>query len=247
MKRLVLPKSSGFRPLHFKLLTSLLFVLGCAHAVAQISGLSGYELRSPEWPNKDVHETVQLAGQTFSVPHSMVERPQELQPNASAGEVALRVLWPDMTGYRKRLADFFRDKRHEREFIDLAFKAKRNGEGMSEHLDTVYKRLARGATRQGPEGLRILTLSGDNAPYLDQVFYEPGLRNGFVARCRTRQTNIKIKSSRAVSTCRRTIKIADGLLLSYAFPRKLLSDWIEMDTRTRALYRDLRKTAAEKG
>jgi len=240
MKPLLLPRSSGFKPIQFKVLTVLLFALACAHAVAQLSGLSGYELHSPKWPYKEVHESVQLADTDFNIPHSMVERPEQLQPDASSGKVAMRVLWPEMTGYRKRLSDFFQDKHHERKFIDMELEHKRGAEGMGTHLDTVYKRLARGQARNGPAGLRILTLSGEKSPYLDQVYFEPGKRPGFVARCRTRQTGSALKSARAASVCRRTIKMGDDLLLSYTFPRSLLAKWGQLDLETRRLFNSLR-------
>lgn len=96
-------------------------------------------------------------------------------------------------------------------------------------LDKVYLHLFMAEQVSGPAGLIGKPLRGDDGFEGETVWYDPLSPMPFVAKCQAAPVPDE------PDLCMRTVRLTDGLSVTYSFHETLLFDWPAFDETTRAV------------
>ncbi len=231
-----LPRASGMRPFHFTLLTIAITAMTLVYMAYIGARWSGYWRSEVLWMDAPELVSAQVGGQNFLIPPSLMRAQSKfslLSGRSETNTLQLDALWPSMSGFHQQRAAQSSSRKSNANLILIDITRNDGGETMRDRLDTVYRRLARGPASEGPAGLKVLTLSSPVALKTDQIVYEPGRKNGFIARCR--------KAADTAATCTREARISKTLAVSYRFKRSLLANWGRLDRRVNDLIKSIAK------
>lgn len=208
----------------FTILSLAMLALGAAHIAERTShwNSSWQAYAAASQRNGPVSLTV---GRTaFELPPAYLsterQRAKVLQDRAAFSAVTLAMTWPNLMPAGPGSDAEATGKAALPVVVELEFSPGR--ESMRARLDPFYRRLARSGVLSGPNGLKMLRLSGKGARNRDLIVYDPAHNNGFIARCR------KDRTSRQ-TLCHRAIVLASGLELRYRFDQALLAEWRTID------------------
>ncbi|ADZ70059.1 hypothetical protein [Polymorphum gilvum] len=228
------PGPTGIRPLHFTALTVLLALLAAAYVAKMVGGWFAGTERLLTRTEEVAPVSLSIGRHAFAIPANMLRRPDQRIPGLRHDLVYLELIWPSLSGFTRDMAYAFGDTGAESRTIALEIAVARQAEGMSERLDTVYRRLARGGEAPGPAGLTMLDLAGEGEAGTDYVVFEAGRDGGFVARCQVP------RDAAAPAFCSREVRLGRDLLLTYRFKRAALHNWGRLDRRILDLVHSLR-------
>lgn len=219
-----LPAASGANPRRFRLLLLAILVLGLAHIAERAAYWSGNWNAHSSLNNNSVPVSIRIGTTGFELPLDYITRPTQravaLSGTTSFNALKLSMAWPYLTpAIGSQDAGTFSSTRQTL-IVELEHSPGR--ESMRARLEPFYRRLARGGELNGPNGLKILTLSSRSAATPDLIAYDPDRPNGFIARCMTTKSTQQ-------ATCYRAVVFSPGLELRYRFDQDLLAEWRRID------------------
>lgn len=221
---MTLPTASGANPRRFRLLMLAILVLGAAHIVERAAYWSNNWDAYASSDSASGPVTITIGNTGFVLPVDYIARPKQ-RSRIFGGETNMRSLklsmtWPGLAPVTGSPGAGRFGATGRTLVVDLEHNPGR--ESMRARLDPFYRRLARGGEMNGPDGLKILTLSSRGAAKRDLIVYDPARPNGFIARC-------VISKSRHEAMCYRAIVMTSGLELRYRFDEDLLANWRQID------------------
>ncbi|MBO0344879.1 hypothetical protein [Roseibium limicola] len=220
-----LPQASGFRPIYFTVIIALLALTAFVHLFLLAAHWSGYWRGNMYWSEAPKILSVSLDGYELKVPADLLKGPahrlSQLTGDLYLSNLRMSAVWPSMLGARARTAGNS-GRRDQKKLLDIDVRIGAPSETMSDQLESIFKKLARGQPKAGPGGLTRLRLSADGAAEGDYVFYENGRITSFIARCKIRKN--------AADVCRRELTWGP-LLINYRFDPSLLSNWGSLERR----------------
>ncbi|MEO8667745.1 MAG: hypothetical protein ABI399_04460 [Bauldia sp.] len=172
--------------------------------------------------------SVTIAGNALAIPANMIRTGRQRRGGA-AERVDLLLDWPDLNGYSAEDAEPFRNGSPIAPLIYVSIVAADSALDSTGRLEPVYSRFFTGDPVRGPSGLTGRLLSEDSGYRGEQIFYQPGVKQPFVARC------IATATPEVPATCLRDVQIAPRLSMLYRFDRFYLGDWQEMEGKLRDL------------
>ena len=227
------PRSSGFQPLYFSILLLTLALASAGFVMKTVGGWIEYASAEASWTTDETLVPLIVGDYSFNVPANMIRHANQRVPGRRLEHLDLGILWPGMTGYRKDLAEAFTDTGLRSATIYMTVEHRPRADGMSERLETVYKRLAREPAYPGPAGLMVLPMASSSRMGEDQVLYEPIADGGFVARCYTPDNHT------IAPFCNREVRLARDLVMTYRFRKTLLRNWGRLEHQVMDLVRSL--------
>lgn len=222
---LSLPAASGANPSRFKVLVLAIIALAIAHLTERTVYWSSHWHMMSSSHAASAPVTLKIGDAGFHLPLDYIaingQRKKAVGSSPSFSALKLAMTWPGLAPVNGPVTAFTSGSAETTLLVELEHNPGR--ESMRARLDPFYRRLARGGELNGPDGLKILTLSALGATGRDLIAYDPARRNGFIARCLTN------KSGRE-PTCHRAIVLSSGLELRYRFNQDLLADWRQIDS-----------------
>lgn len=174
---------------------------------------------------------VSMAGKDLHVPANMIRFAGQRRAGA-AERLDLFVHWPELDGVRNDDAEQFASSDPSVIFLTLT---PPNGlRPPLARLETVYRYLFTGPSWPGPDGLVGRHLAAGSAYGREQLYYEPGSQDPFIARCLD-ATDTDLLPMCLVETNR------DGIATVIRFNRSLLPQWRAIDGRLKALISGFRR------
>lgn len=233
MMPLILPGGTGMRARHFTPIVLALALAGTALVAHTVGSWMSYVRQPSGWTARPQPQAVLLGDTRLSVPANLIRRAEERVASGRLKRLNLAVLWPTLEGYSEPRARAFADASDASAVIRLALTEDAGGMDTSERLEKVWLTLAGGEALPGPSGLALLPLPGDASAGADFVAHR-ALDDGlFAARCFTP------RDKALAASCERSIRLGDGLFLTYRFRQALLADWRRLDDRLAGLVRAL--------
>lgn len=236
MTPITLPAASGIRPRYFTWLTRAMIVLAVCYFGYLTAQWSGHPISDIRIMAAESHRTMRIGDRVFRVPQNLIRAPAPDLFNSTSIEthpsVEIAAIWPAMSAHETDAPVMSGPGART---VELEIGTIEAGKTLRETLIPVYMRLARREDTFGPAGLRILTLS-EPGNALDRIFYEPGTKGGFIARCRQDGTA-------AATVCTAQMPLTRELWVTYRFEEKLLANWGLLERRIFDLIRSLAVTA----
>jgi hypothetical protein len=169
-----------------------------------------------------------IGDERLAIPANMI-RSSKVRRGGKVERIDLAVHWPSMSGYTDELADAFRDGAPSAPIVYATLSLRDGPVDSTGRLDTVYARFFEGTAVAGPSGLVGRQLSRESGYSGEIVFFDPGSRTPFVARCPVEAL------PDMPATCLRDINVGRNLSLLYRFDRGLMGDWRDLDEAMRSL------------
>ncbi|MFD1696747.1 hypothetical protein [Roseibium aestuarii] len=232
-----LPRATGIRPFYFTALLGLLALAASLHLMLLAAQWSGLWKSDRPWDASPQVFSVDLEGYRLQVPSGLLggttHRLARLTGHLALSNLQITAVWPTMIGAGDVVDDPFTGagrRQDRKKLLQIEVRVGAPRETMRDQLDSVFRKLARGRPDAGPGGLVRLRLSALDTAETDEIFFEPGRDNGFIARCQLRQSG--------GGSCLRELTWGP-LTVSYRFNPSLLANWGSLERRVLTLVASL--------
>lgn len=234
MASVTLPRSAGSLSGRFTGVIVALAMVGTVAILLKVGAWLDYSGVTSTWTQNQRAIAVNLAGQRLHIPANMIRDRAQRHAAIKLDSIELAVVWPEMTGYKARLASAFTDTGIKSPRVLISLQADRRTAGTYQRLETVYRLLANGPATEGKDGLARLPLSQAGSDASDFIAYSPP-DQAFAARC------FVPADKRLSAECRREFRVGPDLMASYRFRPAHLKHWRALDTSIAALVASFRR------
>lgn len=178
--------------------------------------------------DRNLHQ-ITIGNNMLSVPANEI-RFDHARADRAASRLDLYLHYPSMEGYSSVRSAAFNLATDQKELIFLSFEESSMSRDMSGRLEPIYRALIEPTPARLEAGLQVYAFTQQSG-YRDEELIISNDALPFVARCLTPSKSIDM-----AAPCERDLQFAEGLTLTYRFPRALLEHWQDMEAaiRTRA-------------
>lgn len=150
-----------------------------------------------------------------------------------AESIELYLHWPSLSGYAENLRAEYNKPMNEADLVFLSLEKRIMTFDMSGRVTPIYERFFEGEAEQTSIGLIRQPLSAKDGFIDEDLYYAADSPYPYATRC--------VRSDSRVSTpfCIRDIHVGKGLMLTYRFHKRFLSQWIELDQALRAYMKSM--------
>ncbi len=225
----------GFRSSHWPItLLAVASILAGLVGLFQLAiGWLGGEALKAGFTTDPTPILVTLDAEPLSVPQNMI-RFSDQRRSGPAKRIDMVIHWPSMEGYSPARADAFDDITPDAPILFVSIAPRMTEVDSTGRLINLYSRFfddPSEPTTSGPapDGLVGRTLRQGHGYDNEEIFFEAGSTDPFVARC------ARPDGSGLPLTCLREIHVGLNLSATYRFRRPLLDRWHQLEAGIQAM------------